>query len=143
MTEQEWADDGWGAGLVAAARDEHFEAGYEDPLHQTNIRGEHIPNGPRPHAAWYHGAWVADVGEQLWGRMNIPLHPVEGEERRGRPIAMSDREHALLKERARQCGMNLSDYVRRLCGLYEVIAPYEGTPPAERYAAFFGRIPRT
>ena len=65
------------------------------------------------------------------------IHPVEAAvERRGRPIDYErpGKPHSFAARKSGCDGLvrilNLSDYgCAELCGLYEVIAPYEGTPP--------------
>ena len=57
--------------------------------------------------------------KRFWGDQHTCLNKTEGavNRRKGRQVAMSDREWTLLQERAAEVGMSAAEFVRTMCGL--------------------------
>ena len=60
------------------------------------------------------------IAFRLWGTGHWCYHRYArtAERRRGRPIALSDREWSLLRNRADDVGMSAAELVRMMCGLF-------------------------
>ena len=104
----------WGAGLIARMWNRKADLP-PVPAYWGDSRGR-MRFGEKPNPFGYR---LVDLAERLWGDQHLceRFFKKTGERRRGRQVALTDREWDLLRQRAGEAHLSAAAFVRVMCGL--------------------------